>query len=95
MKGKLFKMADEAACTDKTALARAALKWCLSHDEVCTVVYGTGKVKNLLSAVRAVDDLQLSEVELSMIATIGETKTFRDFEAQKRSEFVGARLGVA
>ena len=95
MKGKLFQMADEAGVIDKTGLARAALKWCLAHDELSTVIYGTGKAKNLISAARAVDDLQLNEEELSIIARIRETKMFRDFEAQKSKEFVGMRPGVS
>jgi len=94
MKGKLFKMADEAGGIDKTSLARAALKWCLAHDEVSTVIYGTGKAKNLISAARAVDDLRLTEEELALIARIRDTTMFRDFERQKGGEFVGARLGV-
>jgi aryl-alcohol dehydrogenase-like predicted oxidoreductase len=95
MKGKLFKMADEAGCTDKTGLARAALKWCLARDDLTTVIYGTGKAKNLISAARAVDDLQLTEEEMALIARIRATKMFRDFETQKSREFVGARLGVS
>jgi aryl-alcohol dehydrogenase-like predicted oxidoreductase len=95
MKGQLFKMADEAGCTDKTALARAALKWCLARDEVSTVVYGTGKAKNLIAAARAVDDLQLTEEEFAMIAGIKETKTFKEFEARKSREFVGAPMQVS
>lgn len=94
MKGKLFKMADEAGCADKTALARAALKWCLAHDEVSTVVYGTGKVKNLLGAAQAVNNLRLADEELALIEKIRATPTFKEFEAQKSREFVGARLGV-
>jgi len=95
MKGKLFKMAEEAGDIDKTTLARAALKWCLARDEVGTVVYGTGKAKNLISAAQAVDDVQLDEEEFALIAKIKATKMFREFEAQKSKEFVGARLGVS
>jgi len=95
MKGKLFDMADEAGGIDKTSLARAALKWCLDRNDVSTVIYGTGKAKNLISAARAVDDLQLTDEEMALIGRIRETKMFRDFETQKSREFVGARLGVA
>ena len=93
MKGKLFKMADEAGDIDKTRLAQAALKWCLAHDELSTVIYGTGKAKNLISAARAVDDFQRTEEELSIIARMKERKMFSAFEAQKSSEFLGTRSG--
>ena len=50
MKGALFEMAREAGIADKEVLAQAALKWCLSFNEVTTVVYGTGNVEHLKSA---------------------------------------------
>lgn len=95
MKGKLFNMAAELDGIDKTCLARAALKWCLGHDEVSTVIYGTGKAKNLLSAVHTVDDLQLSEEEAAIIEKIKQTEMFRDFEMQKALEFCGSPRAVS
>lgn len=94
MKGKLFNIADEAGAIDKTSLARAALKWCLGHDELSTVIYGTGKAKNLVSAARAVDDLRLSDEELSIIERIRLTEIFRDFASKKSAEFLGAKPAV-
>lgn len=95
MKGKLFKMAEEAGGIDKTGLACAALKWCLAHEEVSTVIYGTGKAKNLVSAARAIEDLRLTDEEQAIIAKIKATKMFQEFETQKSREFVGARPGVS
>lgn len=89
MKGKLFYMANEAEYHEKTRLAQAALKWCLSHAEVSTVVYGTGKVKNLLSAVKVVDDLQINEEDQMIIEKIKETLMFKEFESIKTAEFFG------
>lgn len=89
MKGALFEMAQEAGIADKPALARAALKWCLSFEEVTTVVYGTGNVEHLKSALEVVDEPDLTEEEKSLIETIKETSLFREYEKKKNGEFFG------
>ena len=89
MKGKLFKIADEIGFTDKPKLAKAALKWCLAHDEVTTVVYGTGKVNHLLDALSILDNLKMTEEDLAIIEQIKQSNLFKEFETQKNSEFIG------
>ena len=89
MKGKLFKMAEEIGFTDKSKLAKAALKWCLAHDEVTTVVYGTGKVNHLLEALSILNNLEMTEEDLVIIEQIKQSSLFKEFETQKNSEFVG------
>ena len=93
MKGRLFDMAAEAGITDRAAVAAAALKWCLAHDAVSTIVYGTGKEKNLRAAARVLDDPAMSEEEARIIARIETTESFRAFAAQKAGEFTGRRSG--
>ena len=88
MKGALFDMADEAGITDKTALAAAALKWVFSFDEVSTIVYGTGKVKNLVSSVSVLDSLTLNDKEGDMIDRIKQTERFKAYEVAKNAEFL-------
>ncbi|WP_319416997.1 aldo/keto reductase [Marispirochaeta aestuarii] len=87
MKGALFEMARETGIADKEVLAQAALKWCLSFKEVTTVVYGTGNVEHLKSAVRIVDEPYLSENETSLIEAIKATALFKEFEKKKTEEF--------
>jgi len=89
MKGKLFEMADEIGFTDKSKLAKAALKWCLAHDEVTTVVYGTGKANHLLDAISILDNLEMTEEDLAIIEQIKQSNLFKEFETQKNSEFIG------
>lgn len=87
MKGALFRMAKEAEIADTPKLAKAALKWCLSFEEVDTVVYGTGNVKHLTSALEIVDDVTLTDEENSLIDSIRKTPTFKEFEETKTAEF--------
>jgi predicted aldo/keto reductase-like oxidoreductase len=87
MKGKLFKMAEEAGITDKSKVASAALKWSLTQDSITTAVYGTGKVKNLLGAIDVLRNLVFDEEDARIIAQIKKTKMFKAFEASKDLEF--------
>jgi aryl-alcohol dehydrogenase-like predicted oxidoreductase len=88
MKGALFQMAREAGISDTETLARAALKWCFTFDEVTTVVYGTGNVKHLEGALEIVDDLELSDRETELIEQIKTTTLFTEFESRKTAEFL-------
>lgn len=90
MKGNLFRMAKEAGIENTGELAHAALKWCLAHEEVTTVVYGTGNVNHLLGAVHAVEDERMTEAETSLIGRIEKTELFRTFEEGKTKEFFQA-----
>lgn len=87
MKGGLFKMAAEAGIAERDRLARAALKWCLSFNEVTTVVYGTGNVDHLLGALKVTEGLSLDEAERELIDRIRATNLFREFEAGKTRDF--------
>ena len=89
MKGRLFKIADAIGFTDKPTLARAAMKWCLNHEEVSALVYGTGKIKHLLDAVNTVNNLKITDEEQAAIDTIRQTQLFKEFEAEKTREFLG------
>ncbi len=87
MKGQLFAMAKEAGIRDNTKIASAALKWCFSHPEVTTVVYGTGNTNHLLSALRVVDNLQLTQEEADLIEQVKTTETYKKFEMEKTELF--------
>jgi predicted aldo/keto reductase-like oxidoreductase len=87
MKGQLFKMAKDAGAVDNSKVASAALKWCLSHPEVTTVVYGTGNTEHLISALDVVENSSLSEAENDIIERIKKTATFESFEKEKKQAF--------
>src|SRR5665648_247458 len=89
MKGMLFKMAEEIGFTDKPKLAKAALKWCLAHDEVTTVVYGTGKANHLLDALSILNNLEMTEEDLAIIKQIKQSNLFKEFKTKKNKEFIG------
>jgi predicted aldo/keto reductase-like oxidoreductase len=82
-------MAEEIGFSDKPKLAKAALKWCLAHDEVTTVVIGTGKVNHLLDALSILNNLEMTEEDLEIIKQIKQSNLFKEFETKKNNEFIG------
>jgi len=87
MKGELFHFAAEAGITDRGLAARAAMKWLLSFQDVSCLVYGTGKAAHLESALKLLDNLEMSEEELQAIEKIKLTQGFQAYAQRKTAEF--------
>lgn len=90
MKGQLFRIAEQEGITDIPLLARAALKWCYADDALTSLVYGTGKLKNLSAAMGVVlEDLTLNAEETAMLDRIRASEGYRLFKEQKDRQFAG------
>ncbi|EPZ52911.1 aldo/keto reductase [Alicyclobacillus acidoterrestris] len=89
MKGELFQMTQEAGIQDTSLVADAALKWCLSHDVVNTVMYGTESVDYLQNAARVLSQGTLTDADRDILNKIRGTERFKQFESKKTAEFLG------
>ncbi len=90
MKGPLFRMGAEAGIDDRPALARAALRWSLSHDDVTSLTVGTGNPDHLRRNLAVIDDMGLSDEDRSAIDRLrAGSPTFKEFEDLKKREFFG------
>jgi aryl-alcohol dehydrogenase-like predicted oxidoreductase len=87
MKGALFKMADEVQLKDRNRLAAIGIKWNLSHQDVATVVVGTSNPQHLRSNLAALEHLELSEEECSIIEKIKTSPTYKAYQGRKNKEF--------
>ena len=87
MKGALFQMGPEAGLYDRNLLARAALKWNLSHPEVSMVIVGLDNPAHLANAVQALDDLAISAEEQDVLARLKTSETYKAYQRKKRQEF--------
>lgn len=87
MKGELYKMGAEAGITDRGALARAALKWTVSHPEVTTVLIGTNNPDHLLSNLEVANDARLAQTDWDLIDRVKRTGHFKAFDDRKTKEF--------
>lgn len=91
MKGELFNMAREAGISNFSLVARAALKWNLSHKHINTIVYGVRNVSHLQNGVEAFNNLILTDEENAVLEKIKQTKYFKDFEIKKTDEFLDTK----
>ncbi len=89
MKGELFHMAEEIVLGDTTALVAAALRWVLAHEAVTTLTYGTGKPRNLLSALRVLRNTTVLAADAPLLAKIKGSERFKAYESRKTREFLG------
>lgn len=89
MKGNLFQFAKEANIENKMLVAHAAMKWLLAHDEITTMVYGSGKPHHVEDALHLVDNLKMTEEEERVIYDIKQTEGYKVYEQNKSKEFLG------
>jgi predicted aldo/keto reductase-like oxidoreductase len=89
MKGELFHMAREIGLADTTELVQAALRWVLAHEAVTTLTYGTGKTRNLLSALRVLRNTTLLAADAPLLGRVRGSDGFKAYESRKTREFYG------
>lgn len=87
MKDELFKMGDEVDLRDRSKLARIALKWNLSSEEVTTVVVGTNNPDHLLKNLEILNDLEINDEEKDIIEEIKTSSIYKAYEERKTKEF--------
>ena len=88
-KGELFGMGEEVGLTDRSELARTALKWNLSHEEVTMAVIGVDDAEELKANLAVLDDLQLNDKDREIIEKLRGSEKFRRCSAKRAKEFLG------
>ena len=91
LKGALFRMGGEAGIVDRDALARAALKWNLSHRHVTSVLVGAADASQLRNAASILDHLPLSAEDERLLDQLRATDTCRSTKASKDGRFFSSR----
>ena len=89
MKGGLFRMGQEAGIEDTDRLARAALKWILSHKEVTTVVVGVDNPGELASSLAVVDDVELGREDNDILDLVRKTPSYAACHKDRWKNFTG------
>ncbi len=89
MKGELFRMGEEVGLTDPRRLSQVALKWNLSHEEVTTVVVGTGNPAHLREHLSVLNNLELTDEEKTIIEKVKASPLCKAYDERKRKEFFG------
>jgi aryl-alcohol dehydrogenase-like predicted oxidoreductase len=87
MKGSLFKMGEEVGIADRDLLARVALKWVLSLEEVTAVVVGADTPAQLANSVAVLEDPALDAEERAIVERVKTSPTYASYAAQRRAQF--------
>ena len=77
----------ESPSPPRRSVARCALKWVLSHDEVTTVVVGADDANQLRNSVAVLADPALSSEEQEVLERIKATEAFGAYSKRKRDDF--------
>jgi aryl-alcohol dehydrogenase-like predicted oxidoreductase len=91
MKGALFQIGAEVGIDDRTALARAALRWVLSVPELTSVVVGAAEPGHLRAAVEAARDPALQDGDRRLLERLRTAPGFRQYAEDRRSGFRDGR----
>lgn len=85
MKGNIFKMAQEAGYDDKNWIAKTALKWVLSKEQLTSVMLGVANPMQLEKNVDVLENPKLSDEEVKILERIFRTEMYKK-EYKTRSE---------
>lgn len=88
MKGELFHMAKEVGIKDKSKLAKAALKWNLSHEGVTSVILGTNNPDHFVDNLKIINNLEIDESEKNLLEQIKKSSKYKQYEQKKNDEFI-------
>jgi aryl-alcohol dehydrogenase-like predicted oxidoreductase len=87
MKGTLFKMGEEAGYSDRGLLARTALSWCLSFEEITSVVMGVSNEQQLLDNLTVLASPGVNEEENAIIEALKQTEAYNTYFNEKQNAF--------
>lgn len=88
MKGELFRMGAEAGVTDRSRLARVALRWALGLRDLTAMVVGAAAPEHLADALAVLDGARTADEDAALIERLKGSPLFQAFAAQRRREFL-------
>ena len=84
-KGALFRIGADAGVTDKSRLARAALRWVLDQDPDCVII-GADSPDQLRANARTLTE-STTEDDLELLNLLREQAQFVEYQARRRARF--------
>ena len=86
-KGNLFKMGEETGETDRSRLARIALKWNLSIPQITTTLVGAKDIPQLDNALSILESPDLTPDESSLLDRLLASPTGSSYSDKRRTDF--------
>jgi aryl-alcohol dehydrogenase-like predicted oxidoreductase len=87
-KGRLFTMGEEAAITDRSLLARTALRWNISVPHVTTALVGAENPDQLNNALSILEDPRLGTDDSDTVDRLVATPSGQKFHQSKSTSFL-------
>jgi len=88
LKGRLFALGEAAGLSDRSALARAALRWVLSQAVGTVVVLGVARPEHLAANLEAARQPELTRDDTALLDTLRASKEFGDERARQHDFFL-------
>ena len=88
IKGELFRMGDEVGLADRAALAKVALKWCLTRAGVSVAVVGSRDVAQMAGNLEVLEDLLVRDEDRVTIERLKTSPLFRTTALGKRAQWL-------
>jgi len=87
MKGKLFTLAEEAGITDRSKVARAAIRWILAQGVATLLVVGVAEPEHLVQNIETVRHPELTEEDQRLLNDLKGLPAFAELKARKYASF--------
>ena len=87
-KGALFMMGEEMGETDRSRLARIAIKWNLSIQGVSTTLIGARNPSEFANALSVLESPDLTEDESNLLDQLLATSTGSSYSEKRRKDFI-------
>lgn len=88
-KGRLFQMGEEVNVTDRSLLARIALKWNLSISQVTTALVGADDTDQLQNTLSVLEHPDLTDEESKILEKLRTSPTYQSYSTERKKRFLG------
>lgn len=88
IKGRLFGLGEEAGTSDRTGLARAALRWVLAQDVAAVVVLGVASPEHLKANLTTAKEPELTDEDADLLDRLRSSAAFAREQAGQYDFFV-------
>ncbi len=88
LKARLFALGEAAGISDRAKLARAVVRWILSHEVVTSLVLGVAEPEHLAQNLEAAESPELTDEDEAVLDTLRASPGFEELRAGQHDFFV-------
>jgi aryl-alcohol dehydrogenase-like predicted oxidoreductase len=88
LKARLFTLGEAAGITDRSGLARAAVRWLLAQEVAISLVLGVASPELLTENLKAAQEPELTDEDMAVLDTLRASPEFAEAKAGQHDFFV-------